>query len=254
VDVERAELDEMVARPAAAELAPGDIAEARRDRVGGPGRIVQHGVLARHFPLAARAEAGLLFQHGAKAVASLVEDLRRGIEDGHAHPAGDVHADGIGDHAVVCGQHAANRQAVALVRVGHQRAAHRHRQPHRALHLFERALLDLLGAPHFVGRGGVEIVAGRALAVPLEGGQRLGHPAIDRVVQVISRGAEHLGQIAQYVLLGRTRVGCRLGRLQRQTKRFAGAKAELKQIVAVHGPFLSNAAGAYRVISVYTRL
>ncbi len=87
----------------------------------------------------------------------------RALQHRHLHPAGDVDADRVRDDRVVGGQHAADRQAVALVRVGHQRARHRHRQLAGVAHLLQRAFLEPL-PEDLAGRGRVAAGERRACA------------------------------------------------------------------------------------------
>ncbi len=74
------------------------------------------------------AEAGLRLDGAGEPVLLLVQVAHRNVEHGHFHATGDVHANGVGDDRVIRRQHAADGQAVAHMRVRHQRARHRHRQ------------------------------------------------------------------------------------------------------------------------------
>ena len=103
------------------------------------------------------------------------------VEHGHLHAAGNVHADGVGDDRVVGGQHAADGQTIADVRVRHQRARDRHGELARASHL-----VDGLGFESFAplpprGRGLLEG------AIGLE--QRLGKLAAQLVGREVARRA-----------------------------------------------------------------
>ena len=73
------------------------------------------------------------------------------VVDGQLHAAGDVHAHGVGDDGVLDRQHAADGQAVADVRVGHERARHGHRQRARVGHLLDGGRFQAL-APLVPGR------------------------------------------------------------------------------------------------------
>src|SRR5262249_16774182 len=66
------------------------------------------------------------------------------------HPAGDVDADRVRNHRVVRRQHAADRQAISEVGVGHQGAPHRDRELARVLDLAYGLRLEV-GAPLPVG-------------------------------------------------------------------------------------------------------
>ena len=149
-DRERAELHEMVAAAARAELEPRAVAEPLRHRRDAP-VLVEHGVLPRPRPrdavvppeLSPDAEPRLGFEGRGQPIRLRVEPQRGEVEDRQLHPAGDVHAHGVGHHRLLGGQDTADRQTVADVGVGHERACHRDRQPHRRLHLGHRRGVDV---------------------------------------------------------------------------------------------------------------
>ena len=131
---ERAELDEVIAAAAGAELRPCLVPVRLRDRADAPIRVHDL-VLAAAAERGANAEARLGFD-GLREPVLRVSQLAQGqIEHRHFHAAGDIHADGKRNDRVVCRQHAANRQAVADVGVRHERACDRHGQPAGPLHL-----------------------------------------------------------------------------------------------------------------------
>lgn len=80
-----------------------------------------------------------------------LERRERKIEHGHLHPARDVDADRVGNHRVVGGKDAADRQPVANVRVGHQRAGDRDRQLAGVLQLLDGVGLEAV-TPDLVRR------------------------------------------------------------------------------------------------------
>ena len=149
-DLEHAELDEVVPAAARAELGPGLVLEAPRHH-----RDVPVAVHDRVCPpvgeLRADAEARLPLDRAHEFVPARRQRRDGQVQHGHLHAARDVHANRVRDDRGVGRQHAADGQAVALVRVRHQRAGHGDRQPARVLHLLERALLDVV-AVHPAGR------------------------------------------------------------------------------------------------------
>ncbi len=140
---EDAELDEVVAAAARAELRPRAVLQTGRDARHVP-VLVHHGVLAPAAERRPDTEARLALERRDQFARLRLEVGDRALEHRHLHPARDVDADRIRDHGVVGRQHAADRQAVALVRVGHQRARHRHRQLAGVPHLLQRPLLEPL--------------------------------------------------------------------------------------------------------------
>jgi hypothetical protein len=138
---EQAKLHEMISAPARAELRPGAVLVLFRDRADRPIRV-QHVVRAAFLEIRANAKARLRFDGAREPVLLLFQVAHRNVQHRHLHAAGDVHADGVGNHRVVRGQHAADGQAVADVRVRHERARDRHRQQTRLLHLHHRVVFQ----------------------------------------------------------------------------------------------------------------
>ena len=81
----------------------------------------------------------------------LRQRAERELEHGQLHPARDVDADGIGNHRVPGGEHTADRQAVAHVRVGHERARHGDRELAGVRHLADGVGFETL-APDAIRR------------------------------------------------------------------------------------------------------
>ena len=77
----------------------------------------------------------------------------RHVENGKLHPAGDIDADGVRHHRILQRQHAADRQAVADVGVGHQRGRSGHRQRAGLPHLHVRLGVDAAITPSAIGDG-----------------------------------------------------------------------------------------------------
>ena len=149
-DIEHAELDEVVPASARAELGPGLVLEAPRHHRDVP-VAVHDRVFAPVGELRADAEPRFPLDRAHEFVPARRQRRDGQVQHGHLHAARDVDANRVGDHGGISGQHSADGQAVALVRVRHQRAGHGDRQPARVLHLLERARLDVL-AVHPAGR------------------------------------------------------------------------------------------------------
>ena len=60
---------------------------------------------------------------------------QRDIQHGHFHTAGDIDTNGIWDDSILSRQNAADRQTVADVGIGHERARNRDRQQAGLFHL-----------------------------------------------------------------------------------------------------------------------
>jgi len=65
------------------------------------------------------------------------------VEDGELHAAGNIDAYCIGDDGVARREDAADGQAVALVGIGHERAADGDGEAGGVFHLFERAGFEI---------------------------------------------------------------------------------------------------------------
>jgi len=90
--------------------------------------FVKHLVPSALLPLNPNTKARFSFKDVCKAVTLPGNGVRLAVIDGELHPTGNIHADSIRDHGVLRCEHATDRQAVADVGVGHQRARHRDRQ------------------------------------------------------------------------------------------------------------------------------
>ena len=162
-----AELDEMIAAAAGAELCPGAILVLAGDGADGPVRF-EDLVFTTMLEGCAHTEAGLGFDGFDELLALSVQLTQRQIEDGEFHAAGDVDADGIGDHRVVGGEHTADGQAITDMGVRHEGARHRDR--------------ELAGPAHLVDGLGFEILS------PLAPGRR-------RHAQRAFRAQQRLGKL-----------------------------------------------------------
>ena len=131
---EQAELDEMVAAAAGAELRPGPVLVLPGDRAHVPVRV-QDLVLAAVFEGGTHAEAGLRFDCAGEALRVPLQFPQRDIEHRHLHATGNIHANRVRNDGVFCRQHAADGQSIADVRVRHQGTCHGHWQQAGLLHL-----------------------------------------------------------------------------------------------------------------------
>ena len=169
----------------------------------------------------------------------------REVEHRQLHAAGDVDADAVRDHGALGREHAADRQAVAAVGVGHERAPHGRRQAQRVLHLVQRALLGV-AAP------GLE----RRRRVPLREGdgercaradQLLGDRSEVGVAGVRVRVGDHVPELGQRLVppepLDRSRQ-----RVQRHAEERPGLEADRDQVVS------ADARHAERIIPAARRL
>ena len=131
----------MISTPARAQLRPRAILVLFRHRAERPIRV-HHVMLTALLEVRAHAEARLRLNRPREPVLTALQVMHREVQHRHLHAAGDVHPDGIGDHRVLRGQHAADGQAIAHVRVRHERTRHRHRQQTRLLHLHHRLVFQ----------------------------------------------------------------------------------------------------------------
>jgi hypothetical protein len=78
----------------------------------------------------------------------LARDPRDGqVEHAELHAARDVDADGVGHHGALGGEHATDREPVAEMRIGHERAGDRDGKLRSHRHLRERLGLDVAAPP-----------------------------------------------------------------------------------------------------------
>ena len=150
---EQAELDEMIAAAAGAELRPGPVFVLFGHRADIPIRI-QHLVLPAVLEAGAHAKTRLGLDRPGEPILVPFQFARRNIEHGHLHAAGNIHADRIRNDRVLRGQHSADGQPVANVRIRHEGAGHRDRQQAGFLHLHHRFVLQSFAPlPVFDGLG-----------------------------------------------------------------------------------------------------
>ena len=138
---EEAELHEMVAAAAGAELRPGAVLVLFGDRAYLPIRI-HHLVVAAVLESGAHAKAGFRFNRAGQAFRMPLQLTDGDIQHRHLHAAGDIHADCVWNNGVLGRQHAANRQAVAHVCVRHEGTGHCHGQQAGFLHLHHRLVFQ----------------------------------------------------------------------------------------------------------------
>ncbi len=194
---EQPELDEVVAGAARAELIRRAVAQAGRQRRERPALVLHGRVIGPLAQLGAGPELRLLEQRLLQ-VRAVVERGRVQVEHRQLHPARDVHPDGVRDHGALGLQHAADRQPVATVRVRHQRAAQRAREPQRVAHLVERAGV---GVAAVVGeRRGRVALHEAAVRLTLVGHEPLRErPEVHLVLEPLGRRG-HLGEARERAL------------------------------------------------------
>jgi len=146
---ELAELDEVIAAAARAELSPGAVlhprGHSRHPPVG-----VHDLVLTASLKRRAHPEARLALDRAREPVLTGCERADRQVEDGELHAARDVDADGVRNHRILGGEHAPDREPVAHVRIRHERASDGDGELARVLELIDRGRLEV-GAPDPVG-------------------------------------------------------------------------------------------------------
>ena len=140
---EQTELHKMISTAARAKLRPGLVLILRGDGADRPIRV-HHLVFAALSKVRADAEARLRLDGPREPIRPSFQVAHRNVQHCHLHAARDIHANGVRDDCVLGGQHAADRQAIAHVRVRHQRPRHRHRQQARLLHLHHRLVFETL--------------------------------------------------------------------------------------------------------------
>ncbi len=194
-EVEATELHEVVARATRAELAGGPLAEIPDEGRERPAILVQHVVIGRLAERRPGAELRLAQERAFEHAGRVVEHGARQVEHRQLHAAGDVHADAVRDHGAVGCEHAPDRQAIAAVGVGHERAPHRRRQTQGVLHLLHGVLL-VADRPRLEGRGRVSLDEGHSERRP--GGDELlgdlGEVGVVRVRAGIGDDSAQLGQ------------------------------------------------------------
>ena len=179
----------MISAPAGAKLGPGAVFILFRHRADRP-IGVQHRVLAAIFKRGTNAEARLCLNGTRKTILLVLQVACGKIEDGHFHAAGDIDADGIRNDGIVRGQHAADGQAIAHVRIRHQGSRHENRQQTGFLHLHygvvfkalaPLAIFDRLG-PRRRRRAEQRLGEFPAQRITRKG-RRIGHDGRDFLVQ-----------------------------------------------------------------------
>lgn len=147
-EVDGADIYEVIAAAAGADLLVGFILEAAEELGGGEFWAVDNGVFAEVVGEGIFAEAGVVdedfFELGAF---FLDKSFGIGVEliDGEAHTAGDVHADAVRDNCILGSENAADGEAVAVMGIGHECASDRDGELHGAFHLLAGSLVDAIG-------------------------------------------------------------------------------------------------------------
>ena len=103
--------------------------------------VVVSAVLA--FKAISGAENGMRNQFPFVKRAVVEKMFFRNIEHRQGHAATDIHPYAVWNDGVSGGQHPADRQAIALVRIRHERAGDRYRQLHSNIHLVQCPFFDL---------------------------------------------------------------------------------------------------------------
>ena len=151
--LEAAEFDEVVAAATGAELAPRLVFQTsgqRRDRPV----LVHHLVLTTFLEGRSDAEAGLALDRLDQFSGITIEGVHRQVQHGHLHATSDVDTDRVGDDRVLRGQHAADRQTVAAMGIGHQGTANGDRQLASVLQLLDRCRFEVVSPLAVGGRIG----------------------------------------------------------------------------------------------------
>lgn len=151
-DIQLAKFDKVIAAAACAELAPCLVLEALGERAEVPVAVHDLVLAARFFEFRADAEAGFGFDGASEEVDPVTEGFGGKVEDGESYAAGDVYADSIGDDGVSCGEDAADGDAIADVRIGHERGMNGDRQLRGISHLRDGIAFEA-NAPLEVRRG-----------------------------------------------------------------------------------------------------
>jgi hypothetical protein len=146
---ELAELDEVIAGAARAELGPGAVLHPRGHVCHVPVGVHDL-VLTASLKRRAHPEARLALDRAREPVLAGGERAHRQVEHGQLHAARDIDPDGVRNHRVPGGEHAADGEPVADVRIRHEGARHGDGQLARALELIDRGRLEVR-APDPVG-------------------------------------------------------------------------------------------------------
>ncbi len=151
-DTEPSELDEVVPASARAELRPSLVLVSGR-RLGDRPVVIHDFVIAAVLERGADPEACLAFDRALQSFGFALDRGHRQVVHRELHAARDVDSDRVRDHGVSRREDTADRQAVADVRVRHQRPTHRDREAARVDHLIDGRGVKA-GAPLAPGRFG----------------------------------------------------------------------------------------------------
>ena len=179
----------------------------------------------------AHAKARLGFDRPGKAIRMPLQFADRDIQHRHLHAAGDIHADRIRNDGVLGGQHAANRQAIAHVRVRHEGAGHCHGQQAGFLHLHHGLVLQSFAPLAVFDRFG----ARRRRSVHNGFGQFLAQRVLRKKSRIGDDRLHFLFQ-AGFVPAAEDELGDEIGR---PPGGFTQGDAETNKIFGVHNQFLS---------------
>ena len=234
---ELAELDEVIAAPARAELCPGAILQsgghARDAPVG-----VHHVVLTPRLERGAHPEPCLTLDRPRQTCLVIRQRADGQIQHRQLHPARDVDSHRIRDDGVMRRQHTADGQSVAHVRIRHERARYRDRQTARILHLLHGGRLVIL-APDLVG------------SVALPRGERVSSrrvidklPRKSRIAGIVEKCRGRRGDAPEVTQDGRHAALCRVSFLQNLFGSLSAAACwnpHLDQIFCFHDTHLMTA-------------
>ncbi len=229
--VEAPELHEVVPGAARPELSGGLVAQAAHELRARPAAGVEHVVVGPLGQRLAGAELRLAQERALEGRRLVVEHRGRQVEHGQLHPARDVDAHAVRDHGALGREHAADRQPVALVRIGHQGALHRRRQAQRVVHLSERALLGV-GAPGLERRRRGALRE-RHVRRRARGDQLLGDPGEVRVPGVLLGRGHDGAQLGERRLAPQALDGLRHG-VQRDAEDRPLLQADCEEVVSAH--------------------
>jgi hypothetical protein len=100
------------------------------------GFVFQYGMIPG-LVVGPESKGSVLQQNIGKARLVLFRQLSRQIKNRETHPATDVYAHSVGNHATFGGQYPANGQSVPVMRIGHQGTGHGDGQSHGVVQLLD---------------------------------------------------------------------------------------------------------------------
>ncbi len=178
--------------------------------------------------ISAHAEARFRLDGAREPVLLLLQVAHRDVQHRHLHAAGDVHADGVRNHRILRGQHAADGQAVTDVCVRHERARDRHRQQTRLLHLHHRVVFEMFAPLPIFHRLGARLAGGAYVEQCL--GKLTAQWVIDECRRIGHNGRDLLVQ-PRFVAAAEDELG---HKIRRPAGGFTQRHAESEKIFGVH--------------------